>query len=72
MQDYTINDAFKDGFEVGMLYILRYAVEIEGISLTDMDVLRLADNLAAHKTWRPDEQWAMMIHNSLDRWRESR
>lgn len=67
--DYTINDAFKDGFECGLLYILRYAMEVEGVSLTDMDVLRLADHLAAHKPWRPDEQWALLIHKNVDRWR---
>lgn len=65
--DYTINDAFQDGFECGLLYVLRYAMEVESVSLTDTDVLKLADHLAAHKLFKPSEQWAMTIHNEVSR-----
>lgn len=67
--DYTINDAFQDGFEDGLLYMLRYMIEVEEIEIRDSMVLRIADHLAAHKPWRPDEQWALLIHRNLDRWR---
>lgn len=66
---YTINNAFQDGFECGLLYMLRYAMEVEGVAMTDTDVLKLADHLAAHKQFKLSEQWAMTIHKNVDRWR---
>ena len=69
MQDYTINDAFKDGFEDGLLYILRYVQEVEKIDIDDSLVLRLAKHLGENKPWRPEEIWASKIHRHVDRWR---
>ena len=68
MQDYTINDAHKDGFECGLLYVLRYFHEVEEIDIKDSLILRLAEHLGEKKPWRPEEVWADLIHNNMDRW----
>ena len=47
--DYTINDAFQDGFEDGVLYMLRYMIEVEEIEIRDSMVLRIAEHLGEHK-----------------------
>ena len=67
MQDYNINDAFKDGFECGLLYMIRYMVEVEGRRMTDAEVIRLSEHLAMKKQWRPSEDWALMVHNEVER-----
>ena len=68
VSDYTINDAFKDGFEDGLLYMLRYMAEVECRHLSDREVLKIAEHLGAHKPWRPEEIWADTIHRHVDRW----
>ena len=68
VSDYTVNDAFKDGFEDGLLYMLRYMAEVEGRHLSDREVLKLAEHLGVHKSWRPEEIWADVAHRHVDRW----
>lgn len=68
--DYTVTDAFQDGFEDGVLYMLRYMIEVEEIEIRDSMVLRIAEHLGEHKPWRPEEIWASKIHKHVDRWRE--
>ena len=67
--DYSINDAFKDGFTDGIMYLIRYMGWVEDKSLTDDEILRLAEHLGENKLWMPEEIWAEMIHRNVDRWR---
>lgn len=64
-QDYTINDAFQEGFESGVVYILRYNAEKNGVTLTDRDVVVLGEHLRSYKPWRDSEQWADFIHKNV-------
>ena len=53
--DYTINDAWKDGFEDGVWYILRYAKELD---LSDeKNRWRVASYLELKKPWRTMSEW---------------
>ena len=64
--DYTINDAFHDGFECGLLYILRYVNEhyYQSLSSDDIDVSELALHLAEKKPWKTAPEWQELILNS--------
>ena len=64
-QDYTINDAFKGGFECGLLYILRYAEEEYSQLMSDDDVAHLASHLAEKKPWKTEAEWKEFILNNL-------
>lgn len=64
-QDYTINDAFKEGFESGLVYILRYNAETNGVTLTDRDIVVLGEHLWNHKPWRDSAAWAEFIHKNV-------
>lgn len=64
-QDYTINDAFKDGFECGLLYMLRYSEEDYYDHLTNNDVTRLASHLAEKKPWKTAAEWETLILNNI-------
>lgn len=64
-RDYTINDAFQEGFESGVVYILRYNAEKNGVTLTDIDVVVLGEHLRSYKPWRDSEQWADFIHKNV-------
>jgi hypothetical protein len=66
-QDYTINDAHHDGFECGMLYILRYAAEDYDQLLSDDDVKHLVVHLAQKKPWKTTDEWEELILNNLNR-----
>lgn len=65
--DYTINDAFKDGFESGLLYVIRYFMDSRPLS--DQEILRLANHLELKKPWKTDEEWLEMIHVNIERWK---
>ena len=67
--DYTINDAHKDGFECGLLYILRYTVEVEDIEIRDSLISRLTEHLAEKKPWKTRYEWEQLIRKSLERWK---
>ena len=58
--DYTINDAYHDGFECGVVYILRYLKEVG--NLDDMD---LACHLESKKPWKTAEEWAGVIRDKV-------
>ena len=66
--DYTINDAHRDGFECGLLYILRYATEVEDIDIRNSLISRLTEHLAEKKPWKSREEWEWLIRGSLERW----
>lgn len=63
--DYTINDAFKDGFECGLLYILRYAAEDYDQLLSDDDMVHLTAHLAEKKPWKTADEWETLISNNV-------
>ncbi len=60
-QDYTINDAHHDGFECGLLYILRYLVEEELTELDADNIAHLASHLESMKCWKSTEEWEELI-----------
>ena len=63
--DYTINDAFHDGFECGLLYILRYAEEQEKLAMGIDDISQLARHLETMKPWRTTSDWESLILTTL-------
>lgn len=65
--DYTINDAYHDGFESGLLYALRYFES--QMPLDDKDVLKLASHLEYMKPWKSGEDWEILINKNVARWR---
>lgn len=65
--DYNINDAFKDGFECGLLYILRYAAEDYDQLLSDDDMARLTAHLAEKKPWKTAAEWEEFILNNISK-----
>ena len=67
--DYTINDAFHDGFVDGLLYILRYLEQCDVSKLTDGDIYRLSVHLAEKKPWRNVNSWQELINSNIRRWR---
>lgn len=64
--DYTINDAYHDGFEAGLLYVIRYFQKDR--PLTDEEILRLGRHLELMKPWKSDEEWLELIHRNMERW----
>ena len=64
MSNYTINDAFKNGFEDGLRYLLRYIRESGEIPMTEDDILDLAQHLEKWKRWRDLEGWLEWIHRN--------
>jgi hypothetical protein len=64
-QDYTINDAHHDGFECGLLYMLRYNDEELASCLTDEELELLAAHLAKKKPWKTAEEWEAFIINNI-------
>lgn len=69
--DYTINDAHKDGFECGLLYILRFVEQESGYTTVwyDDDISGLASHLAEKKPWKSRDEWYEFLRRNLDRWR---
>ena len=66
-QDYTINDAFKDGFECGLVYILRYLEEEDFLQLDADNMAHLARHLEYKKPWKSNTEWETLILNALKR-----
>lgn len=64
-RDYTINDAFHDGFECGLLYILRYIEESDTCRITTNELARLIVHLEEKKPWKSDKEWEELILNHL-------
>lgn len=62
--EYTINDAYHEGFECGIVYILRYLKESNVQDLTDLTVYDLACHLEMRKPWKTAEEWVGAIRNS--------
>jgi hypothetical protein len=62
--DYTINDAYHDGFECGIAYILRYAMENRDWQLTDRDIVALGEHLWNHKPWHDSNVWTEMVYKA--------
>lgn len=65
--DYTINDAFHDGFECGLLYILRYIEEDYDRHITANEVARLIIHLEEKKPWRSHAEWEELILNNINK-----
>ena len=65
--DYTINDAFKDGFECGILYMLRYIEEVQPQRLTTDDIVHLASHLESKKSWKTSDQWKTTLMSNYGR-----
>lgn len=65
--DYTINDAFKDGFECGILYMLRYIEEVQPQRLTKDDVANLANHLEERKPWKSTDEWETLMRSNTGR-----
>ena len=63
LSDYTINDAYHDGFECGLLYIFRYAEEEYNQLLSDDDTRRLVQHLAEKKPWKSAAEWEELINS---------
>ena len=61
--DYTINDAHHDGFECGLLYILRYTYENYNQLLSDDDTRELVAHLAEKKPWKSASEWEELINS---------
>lgn len=59
--DYTINDAFKDGFECGLLYILRYAETEAQCHISNEDLVRLSEHLETKKSWKSRDEWCKLL-----------
>lgn len=69
-EDYTVNDAFKDGFENGLLYVLRYYEWVSERHLLDNDISELCDHLEEKKPWMTSGEWYDMINSYMARWRK--
>lgn len=54
-----------NGFECGLVYILRYAEEDYNQLLSDDDVARLTNHLAEKKPWKTEAEWKEFILNNL-------
>lgn len=64
-QDYTINDAFHDGFECGLLYILRFFEENSDRKITTNDIAQLIVHLEEKKPWKSHTEWETLILKNL-------
>lgn len=60
-QDYTINDAFHDGFECGLLYMIRYLEESPKHGFTNKDAAALAEHLESKKPWKTGDEWHELL-----------
>lgn len=65
--DYTINDAFHDGFECGLLYILRFMEENSERRITTNDVSKLIVHLEEKKPWKSHTEWEAFILSHISR-----
>ena len=63
-QDFTINDAFHNGFECGLSYALKYAEEVSKQRISDGDISRLAGHLESKKPWRSGEEWFNLLNKT--------
>ena len=63
----TYNDAFHDGFECGLLYILRYLEENSDKRLTANDVAHLIIPLEEKKPWKSHSEWEEMIFKNINK-----
>lgn len=55
--DYTVNDAYHDGFECGVVYILRYLKEAGVEKIAELNDVDLACHLEIRKPWKTAEEW---------------
>lgn len=62
--EYTINDAYHEGFECGVVYILRFLKESGIARVADLDMIDLACHLELRKPWKTAEEWVESIRNS--------
>ena len=63
-QDYTINDAWKDGFESGLIKIMRY---IPQHKFKDEELRTLANYIATTAPWKTRDEWYDILRNSYVR-----
>lgn len=61
--DYTINDAFCDGFECGIEYLIRYIDEETFLYINNEEVIRLAQHLGEKKKWKTAEEWEQLLYS---------
>lgn len=62
-EDYNFGAFIHEGFECGLLYILRWAEEEHNQLLSDDDMKRLVEHLAEKKPWNSAEEWETLITN---------
>lgn len=61
MREYTINDAYHEGFENGVVYILRYLKESGIDKVSYLNVFDLACHLELRKPWKTAEEWVEVV-----------
>lgn len=59
--EYTVNDAYHDGFECGVVYVLRYLKESGIAKVEDLDKIDLSCHLEIRKPWKTAEEWYEMV-----------
>ena len=64
-EDYNFGAFIHQGFECGLLYILRYAAEEYNQLLSDDDMARLTAHLAEKKPWNSAAEWEDLINSNL-------
>lgn len=60
-EDYNFAAFIHNGFENGLLYILRYAYENYDQLLSDDDVTQLVAHLAEKKPWNTAAEWEALV-----------
>ena len=63
-QDYTINDARKDGFESGLIKIMSY---IPQYKFKEEELRSLANCIEATAPWKTRDEWYDILRNSYVR-----
>lgn len=64
-EDYNFAAFIHEGFEQGLLYVLRYVEEEYDQVLSVEDITRLAAHLESKKKWNNASEWEQLIHGYL-------
>lgn len=64
-EDYNFGAFIHEGFEQGLLYILRYVEEEYDQVLSVEDIARLAAHLESKKNWNNGSEWEQLIRGYL-------
>lgn len=63
--NYTINDAYHDGFECGLIYALRYFEETSNHRMDITEIDRLTNHLESMKPWKSEDEWKSLILRNI-------